>query len=419
MAGNMAKDRIRLKIVLPLIILLLVAAILLVLGAYVVEGRHFTDEIDFRTTEVGKLFDGFLDKESKFMMAQLRFIEGDPGLLEAWRSRNRRTLYARARPLFEEILADFNVSHFYFIEPDGTCFLRAHAPEEHGDRIDRFTFKKAVAESSTTSGIELGPLGTFTLRVVYPWIQDGELLGYLELGEEIEHLTPRIKEITGVDLVYTIDKSFLRKGTGEKDLEGASELAAGLNSFDQFVVIEKTLPSLAPELERFLARNHLQSNSDNIPVDGRILSVRVQPLRDVAGREVGSAMVIFDITRISSETRKTMLTISGIILGVCLFFFIFYFIYSGRIEKQVFSYRHHLEDLVAERTRELHIAIDEVKILSGYLPICASCKQIRDDQGYWTQLESYIREHSEAEFSHGICPDCAAKLYPGYNSPKD
>ena len=56
----------------------------------------------------------------------------------------------------------------------------------------------------------------------------------------------------------------------------------------------------------------------------------------------------------------------------------------------------------------------EVKILGGLLPICASCKKIRDDRGYWNQIEIYVREHSEADFSHGICPECAAKLYPEY-----
>ena len=66
------------------------------------------------------------------------------------------------------------------------------------------------------------------------------------------------------------------------------------------------------------------------------------------------------------------------------------------------------EKLIAE----LQNALSEVKQLSGFLPICASCKKIRDDQGYWNQIESYIRDHSEAEFSHGICPDCAKELYP-------
>jgi PAS domain S-box-containing protein len=63
---------------------------------------------------------------------------------------------------------------------------------------------------------------------------------------------------------------------------------------------------------------------------------------------------------------------------------------------------------------ELKSALSKVKLLSGFLPICASCKKIRDDGGYWNQIESYLRDHSEAEFSHGICPDCARKLYPDY-----
>lgn len=61
---------------------------------------------------------------------------------------------------------------------------------------------------------------------------------------------------------------------------------------------------------------------------------------------------------------------------------------------------------------ELQMAMGEVKKLSGFLPICSSCKKIRDDEGYWNQIESYIRDHSEAEFSHSICPECVKKLYP-------
>jgi hypothetical protein len=61
---------------------------------------------------------------------------------------------------------------------------------------------------------------------------------------------------------------------------------------------------------------------------------------------------------------------------------------------------------------KLEKALSEVKMLSGMLPICASCKRIRDDKGYWNQIESYIKEHSDAEFTHGMCPECAKKLYP-------
>jgi len=70
------------------------------------------------------------------------------------------------------------------------------------------------------------------------------------------------------------------------------------------------------------------------------------------------------------------------------------------------------------RWRELQKAIASIKILQGLLPICASCKKIRDDKGYWKQLEVYIRDHSEADFSHGICPECVEKLY-GFTLPAD
>jgi len=68
---------------------------------------------------------------------------------------------------------------------------------------------------------------------------------------------------------------------------------------------------------------------------------------------------------------------------------------------------------------QLQDALSKVKTLSGFLPICASCKKIRDDNGYWNQIESYISTHSEAEFSHGICPDCAKKLYPEFYNKND
>lgn len=74
--------------------------------------------------------------------------------------------------------------------------------------------------------------------------------------------------------------------------------------------------------------------------------------------------------------------------------------------------RKKIENEKAQVIIKLQEALEQVKLLSGMLPICCSCKKIRDDNGYWQQIESYIKKHSEAEFSHGICPECSQKLYP-------
>jgi C4-dicarboxylate-specific signal transduction histidine kinase len=76
------------------------------------------------------------------------------------------------------------------------------------------------------------------------------------------------------------------------------------------------------------------------------------------------------------------------------------------------QHKEQLEELVEERTRDLRDALAKVKTLSGFIPICASCKKIRDDKGYWNQLEAYLSAHSEVEFSHSLCPECARKLFP-------
>jgi hypothetical protein len=71
-----------------------------------------------------------------------------------------------------------------------------------------------------------------------------------------------------------------------------------------------------------------------------------------------------------------------------------------------------MQKKLQESNEQLQEALTNIKTLSGLIPICASCKKIRQDSGYWQQIEAYISDHSEAKFSHGICPECVKKLYP-------
>jgi PAS domain S-box-containing protein len=85
-----------------------------------------------------------------------------------------------------------------------------------------------------------------------------------------------------------------------------------------------------------------------------------------------------------------------------------------RVIIQDITERKKMEEEREKLIHELQEALLKVKTLSGLVPICASCKKIRDDKGYWNQIEAYISEHSEAQFSHSICPECARKLYPEF-----
>ena len=136
---------------------------------------------------------------------------------------------------------------------------------------------------------------------------------------------------------------------------------------------------------------------------------------------IGTGMYLDDVDReISNLTRTFSYISTGILILVVLLsgYIVRQGIQTTRKRKQaedeLQKYHSRLEIMVAERTVELGKALSDVKKLSGMLPICASCKKIRDDKGYWNQIEEYIRDRSEAEFTHSICEECACKLYPGF-----
>lgn len=76
-------------------------------------------------------------------------------------------------------------------------------------------------------------------------------------------------------------------------------------------------------------------------------------------------------------------------------------------------------NVLRELNHELHSALEEIKVLRGIIPICSHCKNVRDDQGYWNRLEEYLTAHSHASLSHGICPECAEKFFPGITEEEE
>jgi len=114
--------------------------------------------------------------------------------------------------------------------------------------------------------------------------------------------------------------------------------------------------------------------------------------------------------------HSNLVLLDSMLLVVLLIPVLYFFVY-----RPLNSDMNEIDRLTREKENkivELHTALSEIKTLRGIIPICASCKKIRDDKEHWNQIEVYIKEHSEADFSHGICPECAEKHYPEYNPYK-
>ena len=134
-----------------------------------------------------------------------------------------------------------------------------------------------------------------------------------------------------------------------------------------------------------------------------------EPIRSTRGKVLGTFAMYYADVRHPEPSDLDFIRTSAHVAGVA--------IERARTEEELDRHRNKLEELVHERTKELERvnqelrqALNDVKALRGMLPICASCKRVRDDTGYWERIEAYIAEHTEAVITHGICPHCASSL---------
>ena len=131
----------------------------------------------------------------------------DP-LLGPFAEKKRDELLAAAAPVFKELRRDNNITHMYFIDPDGTVFLRVHKPEEFGDKLTRATYRKAAETHKVASGLEMGK-NFFSLRSVRPVSYQGKTIGFMEVAEEIDHVFKHMKAITGNDVALFLTADYL------------------------------------------------------------------------------------------------------------------------------------------------------------------------------------------------------------------
>ncbi|MBA3005815.1 MAG: cache domain-containing protein [Proteobacteria bacterium] len=159
-----------------------------------------------------------------------------------------------------------------------------------------------------------------------------------------------------------------------------------------------------------------QLNDDPQHITSKLSYVKLfQPWGWIIGTGVYMDDVSIEIAKISQKLLYISLTIL-LLIGCLSTYIIRQQLITVKLrqiaETEVERYSQNLEKLVEARTEELQQAQSKIKILKGLLPVCANCKKIRDDKGTWNQIELYIRDHSEAQISHGICPVCAKVLYP-------
>ena len=324
------------SLVFPLTILLGLVLGAFIVGAHVHERSRIRDEVEANVADIERIRKAHMDEDYRMMHAELEGLAEDDRLRTAMIERDRQALLDLSAPLFARLRTGVEVTHFYFTDADRVNFLRVHKPDTYGDVIDRVTTLEAERTGRPAQGMELGPLGTLTIRVVHPWYEGERLIGYLELGHEINHMIELLSGTLDLELRALLRKEYLdregwesgmrmlgRGGEWERfpDVVITSRLSEGISEGVLAPLTQGGVDGVAERLE--------QTSGD------RTYRLAFVPLVDAGGRDVGRLVVLMDVTdRLAASVRYVLLAtlVSVIAVGALI---VILFVGLGRFERRV------------------------------------------------------------------------------------
>ncbi len=266
-------------------------------------------------------FHNLEERDTQMLFSTLEAIVRDSRLKEVYLRKNREELFSHVQPLFRKLKNSHGITHFYFILPDGRVFLRMHGKELHGDLINRRSFRNARDTKGPAREIELGKTA-FALRAVIPYYEGKTLIGYIELGEGIDHFLKILKEETNSEFGIIGDKVYL-DGNDWKSLRRVAGLRDNWDDLEKHLVIGSTSDAEPA------ARCFTESNMERVEKGERLFQqVRARDrafmcggfsLTDAEGRHIGAILALMDITDHAAAAAKTNKAL--VLTAVLLFFF--------------------------------------------------------------------------------------------------
>ncbi len=271
------------------------------------------EKLDFnyllqKDTEIlQELLSTFMEKEDYKKV----FLEGD-----------REKLSEYSKELFNKNKEEYDVTHFYYHRPDGTNLVRVHNKNVFDDNITRITFNKAKQSNSWGTGIELGKTA-FALRVVHPYVHNDELIGYVEFGQEIDHILKLMKERTGDDYAIVVKKEYIDEDKWAT-LREEKGLRNNYHDSEEYVLIDLTddrgfmLHEIKEYEEGILGVSDNGDVWETHKVGFKTYMDGAFALYDAGNNRVGAVIVIQDVSEFIEETDKQIVSVNYIIIFIAI-----------------------------------------------------------------------------------------------------
>lgn len=354
----------------------LILAICLLQGSFLATFYHhqrlrIQESQQTTAQRVKDLFHQQINRHVLTMNAALDVLIRDSQVMKVFQERNRNALRSKVKPLYERLRQQNQITHFYFHLPDRINFLRVHK-DIFGDRINRITLQRAEQTGKPDAGLEQGPTGNPVLRSVYPWRRDfperkdsdlfakpeqGELVGYVELGIEFQDIAQQVHQILDVDLVLAMDKQFLKQQEWENRNHKLG-YQSNWSDFPNYVIVDKTVTKLPELVNKEIGRANAKTILTRAFKDATSSKqMTFLPLIDIDGRNLGHIVIIKDVSKIERSVQQSVLLVTLFSLTVGSILVGLFYILLGQVERNILAQNTQL----TQSTYELQTALEKLK----------------------------------------------------------
>lgn len=403
----MAKRKIRSQVLIPLTLTFIILTGSFVYSSYWMRMAHYEKGLYQRHTQIQHALKSLIADRTRFMSSAIEFIAEQKQFQNAMLAKDREALLKFGSPVLKRLLRNQQITHFYFYDKNGAIVLRVYHPDDTSPSTTRFTMQQAMTQRRMFSGLELGRSGTFTLRVVYPWEVDGKLIGYIELGQEYEHILQKLKTVTLTDFAIVLDKKNLDRGAWEEGMQMLGR-HADWDLLPDRVLVDQTIalpPGSVPPL--------LESDADTskygkrVKIKERIYRVGNFPIQDAGQNTVGEFVTMMDGTANLSNLQLFIIKVAVFSLLVCGSLFYYSFRVLGRVDRRLLENREQLDrefGKQAATNKQLEFEISEKRRAEENLMVLNESleQRVLDRTNELKQLNWQLEEsHAELEEAYG------------------